>query len=192
MRRLLVVAFTLTVGSLVPSVAPASTPEQLVDRLEGQCSMHVKDLQRTADIWRWVGIGVAAIAGIVAGASGLKAGLSDQVKGRKWGIVALVSGAITAISPLLPKAEDFTNRATLADRHHIMGLKVRLQLDMLDPTRPLRARGVQYVVARFTDCLAEYPAAEIPDLPTERQTEVVVGAPGNQPEQLTKSIRSRK
>jgi hypothetical protein len=130
-----------------------------------ECAAHMADLRMSAQTWRWVSIFVAVLGGVTASLTGLKAGLSEPEVGRKWGYAALVSGAIAAASPLLPKTEEFRDKLAASDRHYVVGLKVERQLDVFDSESPYRTNSANYAIARFTDCLADSPADSIPDLP---------------------------
>jgi hypothetical protein len=151
---------------IAPSVLLADEVEKQLSTAGRECSQHIEALRTKADTWRWVTVAIAAIGGMTASLTGLKAGLSKSNTRRRWGYAALVSGILAAVSPLLPKTDELRTQLVLSDQHRIVGLKVQRQLADLDPKLAFRSEAAKYAMARFTDCIAEEPPKEIPNLPT--------------------------
>lgn len=171
---------------LSPSVSFGQTVETQLDPARQQCEAHLGKLRQKAEFWRWIGAGIAGLGGVVAAGTGLVASRSQKTELRKkLGYLALISGGLAAASPLLPREVDIGKDLSLADKHYIVGLKVQRQLPDLDPERRFRRDVAKYAMARFTDCIAEDPRQEVPDLPRDLVAqEVVLGAEAPQPEAL--------
>jgi hypothetical protein len=130
-----------------------------------QCDAHIVGLKSSARNLELVSILIATIGGLGAAVSGLKAGSSEGEKGKRWGIIALVSGIAAAAAPQIPTAQSYEEKLTMADRHRTMGLKVERQIPFLDGSDESYQRScARYVLARYTDCLAQAPI-DPPDLP---------------------------
>ena len=155
----------LAVAATLLAAAPALSLSGSLASAERQCAIRIESLQTQADRRRLIGICVAAVGGLVAAGTGLRAGLTEKSISQKWGVLALIAGVLSAVSPALPRAEDIHVKVLLADRQHTVGLKMERQLDYLDPNGAFRTHTEQYAIARFTECLAEEPAKEIPDPP---------------------------
>jgi hypothetical protein len=165
MAKITAAAILVGALALIPAEALADNLEKQLSMAGQECSQHINALRVKADTWRWIMVAIAAVGGMSASLTGLKASIAPVKTRRRWGYVALVSGALAAISPFLPKAEEFRNRIVLSDRHRIVGLKVQRQLAYLDPKLPFRMEAAKYAMARFTDCIGEEPPQEVPDLP---------------------------
>lgn len=153
----------------------AEPVEMQLELARVECGNHMAGLRKKTAIWRWVGVGIAALGGLTASVAGLTASRSERLRTRKrWGYLALVSGALAAASPFLPKGEEFRASLLRSDKHYIVGFKVQRQLPSLDPAKSFRQEGAKYALARFTDCLAEEPSEDVPDLPTPGQVDGIV------------------
>lgn len=133
-----------------------------------QCEDHVKELRNQAHSLQLIAMIVAAVGGLGAAVTGLKAGGSTGKKGKAWGWVAFVSGVAAAFAPQIPKAKPIEQKLALADSHWIKGLKVERQIAMLgnddQDSRVFGQKCARYVVARYTDCLGD-DAKPPPELP---------------------------
>jgi hypothetical protein len=170
MRMSQIIRAVVVTGSLcfAASMLMADSLEERLDAARRECEQRMSGLRTEAAKWRWIGGGFAALGGVTASLTGLTAGLTAQSQARRrWGYVALVSGALAAASPFLPQAEEFRRVLLLADRHYVVGLKVQRQLSELDPARSFRREVGKYAISRFTECIAEEPPKEVPDLPED-------------------------
>jgi hypothetical protein len=168
-------AFLLLCG--FAAVAAADEPSDQFKDARQQCNTHIADLRSSARDLQVAGIVVATLGGLGAAVSGLKAGNSDGAKGKRWGVVALISGIAAAAAPHIPNAQSYQDKVTMADRQRITGLKVERQLPLLDdPAGGYKRECAQYVLARYTDCVAE-ETTEPPDLPVNSAASVANVAP---------------
>lgn len=85
---------------------------------------------------------------------------------------AALIGALGAVISVLPKAlpsqEALAARLAAAERHRLLGTKVRNQFQFAEPDESLTS-AKKYVSARFTDCASLDPPAAAPDLPLSEQ-----------------------
>jgi hypothetical protein len=154
----------LTMGALASAgTAPTSSDEgefglarcdETIEHLRWQLAR----VTLLGNVFTLVGAGVAALGSAVAGGStGTKSRIAATI-----GVI----GAITAAVPkTLPDRADIQRKISLADQHRVRGEKTVNQLPYLkgDFTNTCK----QYAIARFVDCTADEPSANVPDLPVE-------------------------
>ena len=129
----------------------------------------------------WSGIFMLAGAG-VAGVGSACAGFLKGSRARKVAAVVGALGAFISVLPkILPAKEDMLATRFAADKHSTLGNKVLNQI-MLARSDELTIEAKKYASARFSDCVAMAPPADVPDLPRFAQIEIVKGQAFSNPD----------
>ncbi|MGC4094557.1 MAG: hypothetical protein QM756_42905 [Polyangiaceae bacterium] len=115
------------------------------------------------------------IGGALVSATG--AALAGLLRGDTQRRVAAVVGALGAVVTVLPKTlpdkESLQAQLANAEKHRVLGTKVRNQFQFASPTESI-VEAQKYVSARFTDCAGLAPPAAVPDLPAAPMTDSLV------------------
>jgi hypothetical protein len=97
-------------------------------------------------------------------------------------------GVVAAAAPHIPKAQSYEDKLAMSDRHRTTGLKVERQIALLDdPSGEYKRECARYVIARYTDCIAE-DAKDPPELPVNA-TMVAKEAPMQEPREIAVEAR---
>ncbi|WP_437285648.1 hypothetical protein [Sorangium sp. So ce406] len=120
---------------------------------------------RIDDVVLWSNVFMIAGAIISAVGSGL-AGFLNSAGRRKAAAIAGALGAVLTVTPkALPDKERLLASLSSAEKHRLVGTKIRNQFQFARPDESL-VDAQKYVSARFTDCASLDPPQGVPELPS--------------------------
>ncbi len=110
------------------------------------------------------------IAGALMSGTGavFAAFLSTSNQRKAAALVGALGAVVTVLPKALPSKEALSEHLNAAERHRLLGTKVRNQFQFAEPDESLTT-AKKYVSARFTDCASLEPPSAAPDLPTSGQ-----------------------
>ncbi|XXX74130.1 hypothetical protein WMF30_41445 [Sorangium sp. So ce134] len=119
---------------------------------------------RIDDVVLWSNVFMIAGAIISAVGCGL-AGFLNSAGRRKAAAVVGALGAVLTVTPkALPDKERLLTSLSSAEKHRLVGTKMRNQFQFARPDESL-VDAQKYVSARFTDCASLDPPQGVPELP---------------------------
>ncbi|WP_437567895.1 hypothetical protein [Sorangium sp. So ce542] len=120
---------------------------------------------RVDDVVMWSNIFMITGAVISATGSAL-AGFLNSAGRRKAAAIVGALGALLTVTPkALPDKERLLVSLSSAEKHRLVGTKIRNQFQFARPDEPL-VDAQKYVSARFTDCASLEPPQGVPELPS--------------------------
>ncbi|WP_437285647.1 hypothetical protein [Sorangium sp. So ce406] len=139
------------------------------DGLEEQvkaCNDNVAYFRSRVDsVVMWSNVFMIAGAVISAVGSGL-AGFLNSAGRRKAAAIVGALGAVLTVTPkALPDKERLLASLSSAEKHRLVGTKIRNQFQFARPDESL-VDAQKYVSARFTDCASLDPPQGVPELPS--------------------------
>jgi hypothetical protein len=181
----------LNFGFALPARAEPSH-EDILTKQEAACENNVQDLRGRVDkavLWS----NVFMIAGAIVSAlgAGLAGFLSNEAQRKTAAVVGALGAVLTVMPKALPDKSDLEAKLSAADKHHTVGVKIRNQFAFASANESL-TNAEKYASARFTDCAALDPPANVPDFPvsppsnaSNSQAADVHAAPGAEPPATT-------
>jgi hypothetical protein len=151
--------------SLGPSARAHSKAGDGLEQQAQSCDANVAYFRSKLDtVILWSSVFMIAGALISATGSAL-AGFLPQNRQRK---IAAIAGAIGAVVTILPKAlpnkDDLQAKMAAAEKHPVIGAKIRNQTPFAEPGETL-TEVQKYASARFTDCASISRPDSVPDFP---------------------------
>ncbi|AGP38650.1 hypothetical protein [Sorangium cellulosum] len=130
------------------------------------CNKNVEYFQSRVDsVVTWSNVFMIAGALISATGSAL-AGFLNSASRRKAAAIVGALGAVLTVTPkALPDKEKLLASLGAAEKHRLVGMKIRNQFQFARPGESL-VDAQKYVSARFTDCASLEPPQGVPELPS--------------------------
>lgn len=113
----------------------------------------------------WTNSFMIAGAIIAALGSAFAGFLSKENLRRTAAVLGALGAVITVLPKTLPDKEVLQAHLSAAEKHRVLGAKVRNQLAFAAPDESI-LQAQKYSSARFTDCASVDPPTAAPDLPT--------------------------
>jgi hypothetical protein len=133
---------------------------------EHECSGQLTEYRQDARAQRSYKTLLTILGALISAGFGLWAGFIDHdvKRSRILGVSSVIGGLVTTIGASLTAGDMTWELYRRAAKHHDIGAKIARQIPYLsNNTNKLVAE--QYVMARYSDCLALEPTDSVPDLP---------------------------
>ncbi|WP_437313502.1 hypothetical protein [Sorangium sp. So ce385] len=164
--RAALAAGVMAASILAVQDAPAEPKDDGLKAQAELCDGNVKYFQSRVDsVVTWSNVFMIAGAIISATGSAL-AGFLNSASRRKAAAIVGALGAVLTVTPkALPDKEKLLASLGAAEKHRLVGVKMRNQFQFARPGESL-VEAQKYVSARFTDCASLDPPHNVPELPS--------------------------
>ncbi|WP_155798150.1 hypothetical protein [Sorangium cellulosum] len=144
----------------------AETKDDGLEEQVAACNDNVAYFRSRIDgVVMWSSIFMISGAVISATGSAL-AGFLNSTSRRKTAAIVGALGAVLTVTPkALPDKEHLLTQLSSAEKHRLVGTKIRNQFQFARPGESL-VEAQKYVSARFTDCASLHPPQGVPELPS--------------------------
>lgn len=160
-RAFIRAALGLPFALMLLLMADAARAEPLTEK-QSQCAQHVTALKSEMDAVRTRETWLAVIAAVVGAGGSIGALVSEARAKQVAAVLGIVGAVLGGLNQALPKNDNYVTRFRNAAVNQRLGEQVLAQLLAGDRTEK---NGVNYTLARFTDCSMEEPSADPPNPP---------------------------